>query len=89
MTVTAFLLGATAARRGRRRRARSARLGLAGLSSNARLAVLLAALADAIVLDALLPRRSRVHAGRSTSAGSTEYRGWVYGLGYGAQLGLA
>ena len=28
-------------------------------------------------------------AGRSTSAGSTGIRGWVYGAGFGAQLGVA
>ena len=32
--------------------------------------------------------RRRDPAGRSTSAGCDEFRGWVYGLGYGAQLGL-
>ena len=69
VTVTAFLLGATVAGA-----AAGAALGwlggLAGLSSNIRLGVLLVALAGAILLD-LLRGPSRVHAGRSTSAGST------------------
>jgi sulfite exporter TauE/SafE len=89
VTVTAFALGATVA---------SAALGaLTGLvgrlvlpgttSIHLRLAVLAAALAVAAALDASRepapgPRR------QVNERWLDRYRGWVYGLGFGAQLGI-
>lgn len=87
VTVTAFLLGATVA--GAVAGAALGWLGgLAGLSSNTRLAVLLVALAVAILLD-LLPRRIPGPRRQVDERWLDEYRGWVYGIGYGSQLGLA
>ena len=87
VTVTAFLLGATVA--GAAAGAALGRLGgLAGLSSNARLAVLLVALAGATLLD-LLPRPVPGPRRQVDERWLDEYRGWVYGIGYGSQLGLA
>lgn len=87
VTVTAFLLGATVAGA-----AAGAALGwlggLAGLSSNTRLAVLLVALAGATLLD-LLPRPIPGPRRQVDERWLDEYRGWVYGIGYGSQLGLA
>jgi hypothetical protein len=89
VTATAFLLGAILA-------AVAAGAGVgalggltlpAGLSTRARLAVLSAALMLAVVLDAARrvpgPRR------QVNERWLDEYRGWVYGVGYGSQLGLA
>jgi hypothetical protein len=88
VTVTAFLLGATAA---------GVTLGsLAGLAGSAiaphsedlKLGVLAVGLALAVVLDGLPglappgPRR------QVNERWLDNYRGWVYGAGYGAQLGL-
>ena len=87
VTVTAFLLGATVAGA-----AAGAALGwlggLAGLSSNVRLGVLLVALAWATLLD-LLPRPVPGPRRQVDERWLDEYRGWVYGIGYGSQLGLA
>ena len=90
VTVAAFLLGATLA--GAAAGAAVGALGslvfpTAGLSSAGRLAVLAAAVAVAIVLDASPgavpgPRR------QVNERWLDEYRGWVYGAGYGSQLGL-
>ncbi len=85
VTVTAFLIGATAAAA-----AGGAALGALGsvaLPASPRLAVLLAAIGLAIVLDAMPiavpgPRR------QVDERWLDRYRGWVYGAGYGAQLGL-
>jgi hypothetical protein len=87
VTVTAFLLGATVA--GAAAGAALGRLGgLAGLTSNTRLAVLLVALAWATLLD-LLPRPIPGPRRQVDERWLDEYRGWVYGIGYGSQLGLA
>ena len=87
VTVTAFLIGATAAGAGV-----GALLGTAGGlilidgSGHARLAALAAALLLAVVLDVMRavpgPRR------QVNERWLDEFRGWVYGLGFGAQLGL-
>jgi sulfite exporter TauE/SafE len=90
VTVTAFLLGAVLA-------AAAAGAGLGALGSVAlpdaltardRVVGLAMALAAAILLDAGLARvpgpRRQVN-----ERWLDDYRGWVYGLGYGSQLGLA
>jgi hypothetical protein len=88
LTVSAFLLGASAAGAGL-----GALLGAlgslvlpAGLPAHARLAALAVALGIAIALDALRavpgPRR------QVDERWLDRYRGWVYGVGYGWQLGL-
>ena len=77
-------------RRGARRRARLRSAAIvARPASNARSALLCCV--GARRGDRARPASrgpSRARAGRSTSAGSTSTAGWVYGLGYGAQLGL-
>jgi hypothetical protein len=89
ITVTAFTLGATVA---------GAALGTAlaalgalvlpdGLGDQGRLAVLAAAIALAIAFDAI-PRPVPGPHRQVNERWLDEYRGWVYGLGYGAQLGL-
>src|ERR1700738_4110001 len=89
VTVTAFLLGSTVAAAGA-----GALIGAVGglvvpgsVGADARLVALAVVLAAAIVLDAGAARvpgpRRQVN---ESWLGS--YRGWVYGLGYGAQLGL-
>src|ERR1700748_1348549 len=87
ITVSAFLLSATAA-------AASAGALLGALGSLAaptqahvRLAVLLAGIGVAIVLDGL-PRAVPGPRRQVDERWLDEYRGWVYGAGYGAQLGL-
>ena len=85
VTVIAFLIGATAAAAGAG--AALGALGSVALPAPPRLAVLAAAIAVAIVLDALPlavpgPRR------QVDERWLDRYRGWVYGAGYGAQLGL-
>jgi hypothetical protein len=90
VTVTAFLLGATLA--GAAAGAAIGALGslvlpTAGLSSAGRLAVLAAAVAVAIVLDAS-PRAVPGPRRQVNERWLDEYRGWVYGAGYGSQLGL-
>jgi hypothetical protein len=85
VTVTAFLIGATVAAA-----AAGAALGALGsvtLPAHPRLAVLLAGLGVAIAVDGLPlgvpgPRR------QVDERWLDRYRGWVYGAGYGAQLGL-
>jgi sulfite exporter TauE/SafE len=85
VTVTAFLVGATAAAA-----VAGAALGALGsivLPARPGLAVLLVAIGVAIVLDGLPiavpgPRR------QVDERWLDRYRGWVYGVGYGAQLGL-
>jgi len=85
VTVTAFLIGATVAAAGA-----GAALGALGsvvLPSHEGIAVLLAAIGVAIVLDGLPvavpgPRR------QVDERWLDRYRGWVYGAGYGAQLGV-
>jgi hypothetical protein len=89
ITVSAFLLGAIAAGAGA-----GALLGAlgtllmpVGVPVHARLAVLAAALALAIVLDGL-PRAVPGPRRQVDERWLDEYRGWVYGVGYGWQLGL-
>ena len=90
VTVSAFLIGATAAGAGAG--ALAGAVGKLALTDaigwRARLAVLAVALAAATVLDfrpgaAPGPRR------QVNERWLDEFRGWVYGLGFGAQLGLA
>ncbi|MBV9002182.1 MAG: hypothetical protein JO304_24210 [Solirubrobacterales bacterium] len=90
VTVTAFLLGATLA--GAAAGAAVGALGslvlpTAGLSSAGRLAVLAGAVAVAIGLDAS-PRAVPGPRRQVNERWLEEYRGWVYGAGYGSQLGL-
>jgi hypothetical protein len=89
VTVTAFLLGATLAGA-----ALGALIGAAGglipnelRSPRARLVVLAAAIAVAIVLD-LVPGAAPGPRRQVNERWLDELRGWVYGLGFGAQLGL-
>jgi hypothetical protein len=102
VTASAFLIGATAAgvaagaalgAAGAALAAAGTALGAAGgvamasVGTDVRLAVLAAALVVALVFDAVLervpgPRR------QVDERWLDEYRGWVYGLGYGGQLGL-
>jgi hypothetical protein len=85
VTVSAFLIGATVAAAGA-----GAALGALGsivLTARPGVAVLLAAIGVAIVLDGLPiavpgPRR------QVDERWLDRYRSWVYGAGYGAQLGL-
>jgi hypothetical protein len=90
VTVSAFLIGATAAGAGA-----GALAGALGgivlgneIAWRARLALLAVALALAIIADVLPgavpgPRR------QVNERWLDQFRGWVYGLGFGAQLGLA
>jgi hypothetical protein len=85
MTVTAFVVGATAA--GALLGAAAGALGSAApVGWRARLAVLAVALIAAVALDLLRavpgPRR------QVNERWLDEFRGWVYGAGFGAQLGL-
>jgi hypothetical protein len=85
VTVIAFLIGATATAAGAG--AALGALGSVALPAPPRLALLAAAIAVAIVLDAVPltvpgPRR------QVDERWLDRYRGWVYGAGYGAQLGL-
>jgi hypothetical protein len=85
ITVTAFLVGATAAGAGA-----GALLGALGslvVPVHGVVAVLACAIAVSVVLDGLArrvpgPRR------QVDERWLDQYRGWVYGAGYGAQLGL-
>ena len=85
ITVSAFLVGATAA--GAAAGAVLGALGSIVLPARTGLAVLACAIAVSVVLDAVYrrvpgPRR------QVDERWLDEYRGWVYGAGYGAQLGL-
>jgi hypothetical protein len=89
LTVTAFLIGATAAGAGVGALLGAAGgliLGRSGGGGHARLAGLAAALLLAILLDVMRavpgPRR------QVNERWLDEFRGWVYGLGFGAQLGV-
>ena len=92
VTITAFLLGATlagAAAGAALGALGSLVLGAPGLPSHtARLSVLAAAVAGAILLDAS-PRAVPGPRRQVNERWLDEYRGWVYGAGYGSQLGLA
>src|ERR1700749_175159 len=82
ITVAAFTIGATLA--GAALGARLAGLGKlvlpSGLGSDARLAVLAAAVATAIVLD-VIPRPVPGPRRQANERWLGEYRGWAYGLG--------
>ena len=85
VTVTAFALGASAAGAGA-----GAALGAVGnafVPAGGREAAVVGLLAAALALDLLAPAvpgpRRQVN-----ERWLDEYRGWVYGFGYGAQLGL-
>jgi hypothetical protein len=89
ITVTAFVIGATAA--GAVLGAALAKVGAtlmpASVGAQVRLLAVAAAVALALGLDAVArtvpgPRR------QVNERWLDEYRGWVYGLGYGAQLGV-
>jgi hypothetical protein len=89
ITVTAFTIGATVAGA-----AVGAALGAVGalvlpdgVDFEARLVVLAVVVAVAVVLDAI-PRPVPGPHRQVNERWLDEYRGWVYGLGYGAQLGL-
>ncbi len=87
VTMSAYLLGALAA--GLLLGALLGALGgllIAGLSAGARLALLAAALLVAGVLDAG-PWRVPGPRRQVDERWLDRYRGWVYGLGYGAQMG--
>jgi MFS family permease len=90
ITVTAFILGAIVA--GAAVGAAGAALGslIAPGSAGARWRVLalVVAGAGAIVLD-VMPRAVPGPRRQVNERWLDEYRGWVYGLGYGVQLGLA
>jgi hypothetical protein len=89
VTVTAFALGAVAASAGLGALiAAVGRLVLPGsTSAHLRLAVLAGALAVAVLLDAT--REPAPGTRRQVNERWLDrYRGWVYGLGFGAQLGL-
>jgi hypothetical protein len=89
-TVTAFVIGATGA--GAALGAALASLGAiivpAGAGAQVRLVALAVAAAVAIALDSV-PRTVPGPHRQVDERWLDEYRGWVYGLGYGAQLGLA
>jgi hypothetical protein len=85
ITVSAFLVGATVAGAGA-----GALLGALGsivLPAHRTLAVLAGAIAVAVVLDGL-PRAVPGPRRQVDERWLDRYRGWVYGAGYGAQLGL-
>jgi cytochrome c biogenesis protein CcdA len=89
VTVTAFLFGATLAGA-----AEGALLGLAGslllgdgVGAHARLLVLTGGLVVAVALELLLPAVPGPNR-QVNERWLDEFRGWVYGLGFGAQLGL-
>jgi cytochrome c biogenesis protein CcdA len=89
ITVTAFLVGATIAGA-----AEGAVLGLIGsvvlgdsVGTQARLLVLTAGLVVAALLEVVLPAVPGPNR-QVNERWLDEFRGWVYGLGFGAQLGL-
>jgi hypothetical protein len=89
VTVSAFALGATlsAALLGAALGALGGLVAEDALSSRARFVVLGVALATAVGLE-LLPGRMPGPRRQVNERWLDEYRGWVYGLGFGAQLGL-
>jgi hypothetical protein len=89
ITVTAFTVGATVAGAalGGLLGAFGALVLPSGVGTQARLVALAAAVALAIALDAI-PRPVPGPRRQVNERWLDEYRGWVYGVGYGAQLGL-
>jgi hypothetical protein len=85
ITVSAFLVAATAAGAGTG--AALGALGSLAVPSRTALAVLLVGIAVAVVLDGL-PRPVPGPRRQVDERWLDQYRGWVYGAGYGAQLGL-
>src|SRR5436190_5073676 len=87
ITVTAFALAATAAGAGL-----GAVLGAAGglveLSATARTGLLAAAVAVAVAVDLVPGLRAPGPRRQVNEAWLQRYRGWVYGAGFGLQLGL-
>src|SRR5437588_7271839 len=88
VTFTAYGLGATAAGAllGTGLGAAGEALGIAGGSDSARLAVLAALLGLGATLD--LARRVPGPRRQVDERWLDEFRGWVYGLGFGAQMGF-
>jgi hypothetical protein len=88
-TVTAFVIGATAA--GAVLGAALAKAGAtimpASVGAQVRLLTVAAGAAIALALDAI-PRTVPGPRRQINERWLDEYRGWVYGLGYGAQLGI-
>jgi hypothetical protein len=88
VTIVAFALGATLAGSAFGALVGAAgRLALAGAGPHPRLAGLAAVLAVAICLD-LRPGSAPGPLRQVNERWLDEFRGWVYGLGFGAQLGL-
>ncbi len=92
VTVTAFVLGARSPARGARR-ARSAGVGRFVLPGSASVDAEARgargrARCSRLVLDARPRTGTRSPPAGRTSGGSTATAGWVYGLGFGAQLGI-
>jgi hypothetical protein len=92
VTMVFFILGAGAA--GAALGAALGTLGavtLAGASHGVRLLILAAGLLGAVALDLRARRDGRVPGPRRqvNERWLDRYRGWVYGLGFGAQLGVA
>lgn len=90
VTMGAFALGAAAAgfALGAALGLLGAAVGLGGAAIHLRLALLAVAVVVAIVLDAA-PRPVPGPRRQVDERWLERYRGWVYGLGYGSQLGLA
>jgi hypothetical protein len=89
VTILAFLLGATVAGSALGALVGAAgHLVLSGVGPHPRLAALAAVLAAAICLD-LRPGSAPGPLRQVNERWLDEFRGWVYGLGFGAQLGLA
>jgi hypothetical protein len=89
LTVTAFVLGATAggAALGGAAGAFGRLAGTESWSDRTRAAVVVVAAAGALVAD-LSPRRFSPVRRQVDERWLHTYRGWVYGVGYGAQLGV-
>ena len=90
VTVTAFALGAVVAgaAAGAILGLLGAVAGVGGASTRARVAILAGAVVVAIAIDAS-GRRVPGPRRQVDERWLNRYRGWVYGLGYGSQLGLA
>ena len=87
ITVTAFVLAATAAGAGLGA-VLGAAGGLVGLSAAARTGLLAVAVAAAVAVDLLPGLRAPGPRRQVNEAWLGRYRGWVYGAGFGIQLGL-